>query len=117
MIRQVGAGWGTADLGKDAVALVALFLPGLLLVVGVLPFWNALRGSTKTRSVFAGVNASVVGILLAALYTPVWTSSVHRAGDFAVVLGAFVGLVAWKLPPWVVVSWAALVGGAAVYWI
>ncbi len=98
-----------------AIALVGLFLPGLLLVIGVLPFWNALRGSVRTRAVFAGVNASVVGILLAALYTPVWTSSVHKAGDFALVLGAFLALVAWKAPPWVVVCVVALLGGAVGY--
>jgi chromate transporter len=95
------------------IALLGLFLPGLLLVIGVLPFWNALRASPRTRAVFAGVNASVVGILLAALYQPVWTSSVHKPGDFAVVLGAFLALVAWKAPPWVVVCAAAAVGGVA----
>jgi len=100
-----------------AIALVGLFLPGLLLVIGVLPFWNRLRGSARTRAGFAGVNASVVGILLAALYTPVWISSVHKAGDFMLVLGAFLALAAWKAPPWVVVCVVALFGGAAAYFI
>ncbi len=100
-----------------AIALVGLFLPGLLLVVGVLPFWSALRASARTRAVFAGVNASVVGILLAALYTPVWASSVHKAGDVGLVLGAFLALVAWKAPPWVVVCVVALVCGAAGYFV
>ncbi len=71
------------------IALLALFLPGLLLVISVLPFWNQLRSNAKTRALFAGVNASVVGILLAALYQPVWTSCVHEPFDFAVVLAAF----------------------------
>ena len=96
-----------------AIALVGLFLPGLLLVISVLPFWNGLRASAPTRASFAGVSASVVGILLAALYQPVWTSSVHNAADFAVVLAAFVALVAWKAPPWAVVCAAAAVGGIA----
>ena len=65
-----------------AIALIAIFLPGLLLVIGVLPFWNQLRSNEKTRAVFAGVNASVVGILLAALYLPVWTSAVLKLADF-----------------------------------
>jgi Chromate transporter len=71
---------GAAGAG---IALVVLFLPGLLLVIGVLPFWNWLRSSAKTRALFARVNASALGILLAALYQPVWTSSVHKPSDFA----------------------------------
>jgi chromate transporter len=98
-----------------AIALVALFLPGLLLVIGALPFWNGLRSSEKTRSAFAGVNASVVGILLAALYQPVWTSSVHKAGDFSAVVAAFLALTVWKAPPWIVVCAVAAVGGVASY--
>jgi chromate transporter len=93
------------------IALLALFLPGLLVVMGVLPFWNQLRSNGRTRALFAGINASVVGILLAALYQPVWTSSVHRPLDFAVVLFAFLALVAWRMPPWIVVCAAAATGG------
>jgi chromate transporter len=92
------------------IALLAIFLPGLLLVVGVLPFWNRLRSSTKTRALFAGVNASVVGLLLAALYQPVWVSTVHRPLDFAAVLTAFLALAVWKAPPWAVVCAMAAVG-------
>jgi chromate transporter len=97
------------------IALVAIFLPGLLLVVGILPFWNRLRSSTKTRALFAGVNASVVGLLLAALYQPVWVSTVHTPVDFAVVLVAFLALVVWKVPPWAVVSAMAAVGGLSSF--
>ena len=92
------------------IALLAIFLPGLLLIVGILPFWNHLRFSTKTRALFAGVNASVVGILLAALYQPVWTTTIHHPADFAIALAAFLALAVWKLPPWSVVCAAALLG-------
>jgi chromate transporter len=85
------------------LALVALFLPGLLLVVGLLPFWAALRNREWLRRALAGVNASVVGILGAALYRPVWTGSVHSMQDILVVLAAFLALSAAKLPPWGVV--------------
>jgi chromate transporter len=97
------------------IALTAIFLPGLLLVIGVLPMWNLSRSNQKTRAIFAGVNASVVGILLAALYQPVWTSSVHTPFDFAIALAAFLMLVAWKAPPWIVVSIMAWVGAVASF--
>jgi chromate transporter len=95
-----------------AIALIAIFLPGLLLVIGVLPFWKQLRSNEKSRAVFAGVNASVVGILLAALYQPVWTSAVLKPADFVVALAAFLVLTAWKAPPWMVVIATALMGAA-----
>ncbi len=89
-------------------ALGAIYLPSFLLVVGVLPFWDALRSMTGFRSVLIGVNAAVVGLLLAALYDPVWTSAIHQPSDFALGLGAFGLLAFWKLPPWIVVVLAAL---------
>jgi chromate transporter len=92
------------------IALLAIFLPGVLLVVGVLPFWNQLRSNETSRTLYAGVNASVVGILLAALYQPVWTSAVLKPADFVVALTAFVALTVWKVPPWLVVI-AAAAGG------
>jgi chromate transporter len=96
-----------------SIALLAIFLPGLLLVISGLPVWNQLRSNDRTRALFAGVNASVVGILLAALYQPVWTSSVHKPFDFAIALAAFLALVAWKAPPWTVVCTAAAIGAIA----
>ncbi len=91
-----------------AIALVAIFLPGFLLLVGVLPFWNALRGRTWMQSLMRGANAAVVGILAAALYDPLFITGIVGAGSFSLALVCFVLLVAWKLPPWAVV----LVGGA-----
>ena len=92
---------------------MAIFLPGFLLMVGVLPFWDRLRRHTPVRSALVGVNAAVVGLLLAALYDPVWTSAIERRSDFVLGLVAFGLLVFWKLPPWLVVALTAF-GGWAV---
>jgi chromate transporter len=97
-----------------AIALAAIFLPGLLLVIGVLPFWHQLRASDKSRAVLAGVNASVVGILLSALYQPVWTSTILKPADFVVALAAFLALTIWKVPPWMVVATAAILGALRI---
>ena len=93
-----------------SIALFAIFLPGILLQLAALPFWNLLRGRPTVQAVMRGVNASVVGILAAALYTPVWTSVVHRPADFAVALLSFVLLLAWKAPPLLVVAFCAVSG-------
>jgi chromate transporter len=93
-----------------SLCLVAIFLPGLLLVTGALPFWDALRRRPAAQAAMRGVNAAVVGILLAALYQPVWTSAVKAPGDFVVALVAFVLLVVWGLPSWAVVLLTALGG-------
>ena len=90
------------------LALLALFLPGLLLVIGLLPFWAELRGRDWLRTALSGVNASVVGILAAALYRPVWTGSVHTLQDLAVVAVGFLALSAARLPPWSVVLGVAV---------
>ena len=103
--------WG-GILGATT-ALVALFLPGGLLLVGVLPFWDALRARPRMQAAMRGVNAAVVGILGAALYDPVWTSAIHRPADFALALVGFVGLVALRAPPLLVVALGA-VGGIAI---
>ncbi|WIJ24390.1 chromate efflux transporter [Devosia sp. RR2S18] len=95
-----------------AVALVAIFLPGLLLLIGALPFWSALRGRPAAQAAMRGANAAVVGILTAALYDPVWTSAVLLPIDFALALSGFLLLVMWKTPPWVVVLLLAAAGGA-----
>lgn len=98
-------------LGGAAIALVAIFLPGLLLVVGTLPFWESLRTRPWAQSGMQGANAAVVGILGAALYDPVWTGAVRGPLDFALALTAFVLLVTWRLPPWTVVLGMAVAGG------
>lgn len=92
-----------------AVCLVAIFVPSFLLVIGAMPFWEQLRHNVRTQAALGGVNAAVVGLLLAALYDPVWTSAVQEPMDFGMVLLALVALVFWKLPPWLVV----LASGAA----
>ncbi|WP_029421561.1 chromate efflux transporter [Alicyclobacillus macrosporangiidus] len=93
-----------------SIALAGMFLPAFLLVFGALPFWNALRARPGFQSALAGIQAGVVGILLAALYDPVWTSTIHTPLDVALTLIAFVLLSVWKLPPWVVVVMCALTG-------
>lgn len=95
-----------------AIALGAIFLPSFLLVWGALPFWSRLRGWQGIRRALAGTNAAVVGILLAALYTPIFTSGVTASADAAVALAAFGLLVVWKAPPWLVVLLAAAAGEA-----
>ena len=89
------------------VALVAIFAPSFLLVPGLLPFWSTIRGRRGARNALAGVNAAVVGLLLAALYDPVFTASVRGAADLAGVLGAFALLFVLRWPPWLVVLLAA----------
>jgi chromate transporter len=85
------------------ICLVAIFVPSFLLIVGTLPFWERLRRSTRTQAALMGVNAAVVGLLLAALYQPVWTSAIHEPQHFGLALVALVALMFWKLPPWLVV--------------
>ena len=85
------------------IALLAIFVPSFLLVAGALPFWEQLRRSARTQAALMGVNAAVVGLLVAALYSPVWTSAILAPQDFALALIALVALIFWKLPPWLVV--------------
>ena len=92
------------------LALLAIFLPGFLLLIGVLPFWNRFRSMARAQSLMQGANAAVVGILGAALYAPVFTSAVTDMRDFTLALVCFVLLMAWKAPPWVVVILAAAGG-------
>ncbi|HMH49739.1 MAG TPA: chromate efflux transporter [Candidatus Acidoferrum sp.] len=95
-----------------ALGLVAIFLPGLLLHLGTLPFWESFRRRAGTQAVMRGINAAVVGLLGAALYSPIWTSAVRGPRDFAVALVGFILLVGWKAPPFVVVAVSALAGAA-----
>ncbi|MEK3882967.1 chromate transporter [Paenibacillus sp. PL2-23] len=92
------------------VATAAIFLPAFLLVVGALPFWQLLRRSPGAQGILAGVNAAVVGLLLAALYDPIWKHAVVGPADFVAVLLLFIMLVFWKLPPWVIVIAGAAAG-------
>jgi chromate transporter len=92
------------------LCLVAVFLPSFLLVVGALPFWQALRGHPAIQVSLSGVNAGVVGLLLAALYDPIWTTAIRSRADFGLALAAFLLLVFWKLSPLLVVTFAALAG-------
>tara|TARA_R110002110_G_scaffold414147_3_gene643452 strand:- start:20862 stop:22073 length:1212 start_codon:yes stop_codon:yes gene_type:complete len=96
------------------LAIVAVFLPSFLLLGATLPYWDALRSRDRVRAALSGVNAAVVGLLLAVLFTPVWTSSVRDASDFATVVVAAVLLAVWKLPPWLVVMLAAVAGFLSV---
>jgi len=95
------------------LCLVAIFLPSFFLVIGALPFWEQLRRRSGAQAALRGVNAAVVGILLAALYNPVWTSGITSAGDFALAAAAFLLLFMWKTPPWLVVILCAI-GGAVI---
>jgi chromate transporter len=92
------------------LCLAAIFAPSFLLVAGVLPFWEALRRNAHMRAALAGINAAVVGVLLAALYDPVWVQAVGAPRDFALALVAFVALMVWKLPPWLVVLACGVAG-------
>ena len=111
----LGAAMGPAPHGwaGGLICLLAIFLPSFLLVVGALPYWDALRQRAAVQSVLRGVNAAVVGLLLAALYSPVWTSAIHAPADFALALAAFLLLALWKVPPWLVVILGAL-GATAI---
>jgi chromate transporter len=108
----LGAVMGPAPNGiaGAAIALVAIFLPGLLLVYGMLPFWDELRGREAARAAMRGANAAVVGILGLALYDPIWTSAVRTRLDFALAVGGFLLLTVWKAPPWIVVILLAAAG-------
>ncbi len=86
-----------------ALALAAIFAPGLLLLMAALPFWNGLRSVSSARAAMAGVNAAVVGLLASALYNPVWTSAVKGPADFAIAAAGFVALIVWGAPPLLVV--------------
>ena len=98
------------------ICLLAIFASSFLLVIGAMPFWDALRRITAIRNALMGVNAAVVGLLLAALYDPVWTSAILSAADFGLAMAAFTLLVFWKTPPWLVVVLTAFGGWALHAW-
>ncbi len=98
-------GWVGATL-----CLVSIFVPSFLLVFGALPFWEQFRHSVHTQAALAGVNAAVVGLLLAALYHPVCTSALLKPADFGLALVALIALMFWKIPPWLVVFGCGVAG-------
>lgn len=102
---QPPSGW----LG-GLICLLAIFAPSFLLVAACLPFWEQLRGNTRMQAALTGINAAVPGLLLAALYQPVWTSAIHSPRDFGLALLALLALMFWKLPPWLVVIACGLAG-------
>jgi chromate transporter len=114
----LGAAMGPPPHGwlGGLICLVAIYLPSFLLLVGILPFWDGMRRLAPVQAALRGVNAAVVGLLLAALYTPVWTSAIGGARDFGILVLAFLALVAWKVPPWLVVILGAAVTGALAAW-
>ncbi|WP_411379112.1 chromate efflux transporter [Pseudomonas sp. MPB26] len=109
----LGASMNHAPTGwlGGVIGLLAIFAPSFLLVMGALPFWATLRRSPRTQAALAGVNAAVVGLLLAALYQPVWTSAIFSVADFALALIALAALMSGRLPPWLVVAGCGAVGG------
>jgi chromate transporter len=99
---------GPNGVAGGLLCLIAIYLPSFLLLIGVLPFWDGLRRQAGVQAALRGVNAAVVGLLLAALYTPVWTSAILHPADFAIAVAAFLLLVIWRLPPWLVVILGAV---------
>lgn len=95
-------------LPGGVLGLVAIFLPGMLILIGILPFWEAVRSRASAQATMRGVNAAVVGLLGAALYNPVWTTSVKTPGDFGLALVGFLLVTAWRAPPLLVVVLIAL---------
>lgn len=108
----LGASMNDAPTGwlGGLICLLAIFSPSFLLVVGTLPFWEHLRRNARTQAALSGINAAVVGLLLAALYHPVWTSAIHGPHDFGLAVIALIALMFWKLPPWSVVIGSSLAG-------
>jgi chromate transporter len=105
VMQQPPNGWSGA-----LICLMAIFLPSFFLVYGALPIWDVLRRRSAMQSASLGINAAVVGLLLAAFYDPVWTSAIRSAADFGLAAAAVVMLASWKLPPWLVVILTAAAG-------
>jgi chromate transporter len=99
-----------SGIAGAAIALIAIYVPSALLVLGALPFWEGLRASQTARRALMGVNAAVVGLLAAALYDPVFTAGVTSSFSMAIAAASFVALAAWKIPAWAVVVSAGTLG-------
>jgi len=108
-LGATGSPFSPAWLG-GVLALLAIFLPGMLLLLGLLPVWGRVRGSVSARAALTGANAAVLGLLLAALIDPVWPSGIRSWVDFGLAVAAFAGLQRFRLPPWVVVPACGLAG-------
>lgn len=102
---------GPSGIAGAALCLVAVFAPSFLLVIGALPFWDEIRRRSSAQAALRGINAAVVGLLLAALYNPVWTAGIVNGRDFAIAAAAFLLLMMWRTPPWLVVVLCAIAGG------
>lgn len=107
-MNQAPNGWA-----GGIICLVAIFTPSFLLIFGVMPFWEHLRSKMQTQAALAGINAGVVGLLLAAFYQPIWTSTIYQATDFMIALVALIALMTWKVSPWIVVLSCGSIGWAA----
>lgn len=108
-LGAVNSGTPSGALGA-AIALIAIFLPGALLLAGALPFWLSIRRASRARRAMAGINAGVVGLLAAALYDPVFTEGVTSPLSLAIAIAAFAALSKWAAPPWAVVIGAGVLG-------
>src|SRR5262249_39660470 len=106
----LGTVMGPPPNGWIGASICAIFLPSFFLVIGALPFWDELRRRRLAQASLRGVNAAVVGLLLAALYQPVWTVGITHAVDFALAGGGFLLLFMWQPPPWLVVILSAIAG-------
>jgi chromate transporter len=103
-------------LAGAALGLIGIFLPGMLVLLGTLPFWDSFRTRAGAQAVMRGVNAAVVGLLGAALYNPVWSTTVKTSADVGIALVGFVLLTMWRAPPLVVVIFSAAAGIATALW-
>ena len=108
VMNQEPNGWAGA-----ALCLAMIYLPSILLIIAVMPYWQSLASHPGAQAAMKGINAAVVGLLIAALYNPVWLSGVKSPADFALALLAFILLYMWKVPPWLIVVFCAL-GGAMI---
>jgi len=101
---------GTLGWYGSIICLLAIFLPAFLLIAGILPFWQSIRNNSYAQKALAGANAGVVGLLIAALYNPVWTSTIHNFTDILLVIFALTTLIFFKWPSWLVVLIFSLLG-------
>jgi chromate transporter len=115
-LGSVGIGEPVSILGA-CIGILAIFAPGFLLLTSVLPFWPVISRNQTLLNAFTGVSAAVVGLLAAALYNPIFTSSVTRSEDLVIALGGFALLTVWKLSPLWVVLWCVGLSVLGVYWV